>query len=147
MRIVGYAADEGFRARLEAAAARSGAELTLVQPAGGGSASNDDQFFSLLRTHPDAALLEMRRGLLERTREEAGTRGIAVLVACRDEAEARQAIREGAEEWLLSSATEEEIAARIEGACERLARSIKPRDAREAADHLRYEELLYDRFT
>ncbi|HEX6370571.1 MAG TPA: EAL domain-containing protein [Longimicrobium sp.] len=147
MRIVGYAADEGFRARLEAAAASTGAELTLVQPAGGGSAANDDQFFALLRTHPDAAILEMRRGLLERTRDEAGTRGIAVVVVVRGEEEARQAIREGAEEWVLLEAGEMEIAARIEGACERLARTIPPRVAQDAADHLRYEELLYDRFT
>ncbi|HEX2078505.1 MAG TPA: EAL domain-containing protein, partial [Longimicrobium sp.] len=147
MRIVGYAADEGFRARLEGAAAALGAELVLVQPAEKGSAAHDDQFFALLRTHPDVALVQMRRGLLEATRGEAGTRGIAVVVACRSADEARQAIREGAEEWILLDAGEAEIAARIEGACERLRGTVTPRVRHEAADHLRYEELLYDRFT
>ena len=147
MRIVAYVADEGFRARLEAAAAALQAELTMVQPAGGGSAAHDEQFFSVLRTHPDVALLQMRPGLLESTRAEAAARAIAVLVACRDEDEARQAIREGAEEWMLLDAGENEIAVRIQGAFERLRRTMPPRAQREAADHLRYEELLYDRFT
>ncbi|HEX6036439.1 hypothetical protein, partial [Longimicrobium sp.] len=147
MRIVGYAADEEFRERLEAAARRLEAELTVVTPAEKGSAAHDEQFFSLLRTHPDAALVQFRRGLLERTRAEAATRAIALVVACRNEDEARQAAREGAEEWVLTTATEEELAARFLSACERNGRRVRPLATREAADHLRYEELLYDRFT
>jgi EAL domain-containing protein (putative c-di-GMP-specific phosphodiesterase class I)/GGDEF domain-containing protein len=147
VRIIGYTADEGFRERLEDAAKRLEAELTLVAPAEGGSAANDEQFFSLLRTHPDAALVQFRRGLLDRTRAETATRAIALVVACRDEGEARHAVREGAEEWLLMSASEDEVAARFESACERNGRRARPLATREAADHLRYEELLYDRFT
>jgi EAL domain-containing protein (putative c-di-GMP-specific phosphodiesterase class I)/GGDEF domain-containing protein len=147
VRIVGYAADEGVRERLEAAARRMEAELTLVTPADGGSAAHDEQFFSLLRTHPDAAVVQFRRGLLERTRAEAATRAIAVVVVCGTEAEARLAAREGAEEWMLAAAGEDELAARIESACERNGRRLRPLATREAADHLRYEELLYDRFT
>lgn len=147
MRIVGYSADEAFRERLEAAARRLDAELTVVTPAEKGSAAHDEQFFSLLRTHPDAALVQFRRGLLERTRAEAATRAIALVVACRNETEARQAAREGAEEWVLTSASEEELAARFLSACERNGRRLRPLATREAADHLRYEELLYDRFT
>lgn len=147
MRIVGYVADDGFRARLEAAAGGMEAELTLVAPAERGSSANDDPFFSLLRTHPDAAVAQFRRGLLERTRSEAATRDIALVVACRNEDEAHLAAREGAEEWVLVSAGEEEIRARIQSACERNGRRTRPLATREAADHLRYEELLYDRFT
>ena len=147
MRIVGYAADEGLRARMEAAAQRSGAELTLVQPAGGGSAANDDQFFALLRTHPDAALLEMRRGLLERTRDEAGARGIAVVVIVRGEEEARQAIREGAEEWVLADAGGDGDRGAHRGRLRAPGAHHPAQAAQDAADHLRYEELLYDRFT
>jgi EAL domain-containing protein (putative c-di-GMP-specific phosphodiesterase class I)/GGDEF domain-containing protein len=147
VRIVGYAADEGFRARLETAAAALTAELVLVQPAERSSTANDGQFFSLLRTHPDVALVQMRRGLLEATRGEAGTRGIAVVAVCRSADEARHAVREGAEEWILLEAGAAEIAARIEGACQRLRGTAPARARHEAAEHLRYEELLYDRFT
>ncbi|HEX6911413.1 MAG TPA: EAL domain-containing protein [Longimicrobium sp.] len=147
MRIIGYTADEAFRERLEGAARRLEAELTLVAPAEGGSAAHDEQLFSLLRTHPDAALVQFRRGLLDRTRAETATRAIALVVACRSEAEAEQAAREGAEEWVLMSAGEEELAARFQSACERNGRRARPQSTREAADHLRYEELLYDRFT
>ena len=45
------------------------------------------------------------------------------------------------------SASEDEVAARFESACERNGRRARPLATREAADHLRYEELLYDRFT
>ena len=147
MRIVGYTADPQVRERLEGAAGRAEAELTLVTPAEAGSAAHDDQFFSLLRTHPDAAVVQFRRGLLERARAEALTRSIALVVVCRNEEEARQAAREGAEEWVLASAEEEELGARIDSACERNGRRMRPLATREAADHLRYEELLYDRFT
>lgn len=147
MRIVGYVADDGFRARLEAAAGGMDAELTMVAPAEGGSSANDDPFFSLLRTHPDAVVAQFRRGLLERTRSEAATRDVALVIACRNEKEAHLAAREGAEEWVLVSAGEEEIRARIQSACERKGRRTRPLATREAADHLRYEELLYDRFT
>jgi EAL domain-containing protein (putative c-di-GMP-specific phosphodiesterase class I)/GGDEF domain-containing protein len=91
--------------------------------------------------------VQFRRGLLDHVRGEASTRGIALVIACRNEAEARHAAREGAEEWVLMSAGEEELAARIESACARNGRRTRPLATREAADHLRYEELLYDRFT
>jgi EAL domain-containing protein (putative c-di-GMP-specific phosphodiesterase class I)/GGDEF domain-containing protein len=147
VRIVGYSADDDFRTHLESAARGMEADLTLVTPAEGGSSANDEQFFSLLRTHPDAAVAQFRRGLLERTRAEAATRDIALVIACRNEDEARHAAAEGAEEWVLTSASDEELAARVNSACERNGRRKRPLVTREAADHLRYEELLYDRFT
>lgn len=142
-----YVADADVRDRLEASAQRSGAEITLVIPAEGGSAAHDDQLFSLLRTHPDVAVVQFRRGLLDHVRAEASTRDIALVVVCRNEGEARQAAREGAEEWVLASAADDELGVRIESACARQGRRSRPLATREAADHLRYEELLYDRFT
>lgn len=147
MRLLGFTGDEPLRAALEGAARRLGAELTLVAPAEGGSSLRDDRFFDALRTHPDVALLQFRRGLLQRAREEAQVRTIPLVVACRDDDEAREAVREGAEEWLILPADEEEVAGRVSGALARAARRALPALAGERAEHLRYEELLYDRFT
>ena len=46
---------------------------------------------------------------------------------------------EGAEEWVSTSALEQELAARVNSACERNGRRKQPLVTREAADHLRYE--------
>jgi EAL domain-containing protein (putative c-di-GMP-specific phosphodiesterase class I)/GGDEF domain-containing protein len=52
-----------------------------------------------------------------------------------------------ADEWLLLPADSEEIEARVSTALQRVAGTVEPRKAQEAAELLRYEELLYDRLT
>lgn len=147
MRLLGFAEDEGLRDALDGAARALGAELTLIAPAGAGSSVRDEHFYDALRTHPDAALIQYRRALLDRAREESQTRSIPLVAACRSVAEARQAVRAGVEEWLILPATPEEVAARISSAMERLRSRDTPGATQSRAEHLRYEELLYDRFT
>ncbi|HEX8393050.1 MAG TPA: EAL domain-containing protein [Longimicrobium sp.] len=146
MRVLGYAEDEALREALDTAARRMGAELNLLTPADG-SAARDDVFFDALRTHPDVAVLRYRRGLLERAYAESQTRGIALVVACGSEDEARRAVAEGAEEWMILPVNQEEVGARVLAAMERARRRERPGEASHSAEHLRYEELLYDRFT
>jgi GGDEF domain-containing protein len=56
-------------------------------------------------------------------------------------------VRGGADEWLLLPAEAAETSVRLPSAVARLRRREAPRATTEAAEHLRYEELLYDRFT
>jgi EAL domain-containing protein (putative c-di-GMP-specific phosphodiesterase class I)/GGDEF domain-containing protein len=147
VRIAGFLSDEGFRARLEAAAERLHAELVLSTPAPEGSAAADAAFIDLLRTHPEVAVVQVRPGLLERVRSESALRDTALLAACRNVEEARRAASEGADDWVLLESGEEELAERIRTASTCRSEERPARDARDAAEHLRYEELLYDRFT
>jgi EAL domain-containing protein (putative c-di-GMP-specific phosphodiesterase class I)/GGDEF domain-containing protein len=147
VRILGYAVDGELAATLQAAAEHAEAELTLIRPSRPGTAPADDAFLQALRTHPDVAVMGMDRALLERARPQADARDVALLVVCRNEEEARQAVRGRADEWLLLPADAAETAVRLRSAVARLRRREAPRATTEAAEHLRYEELLYDRFT
>jgi EAL domain-containing protein (putative c-di-GMP-specific phosphodiesterase class I)/GGDEF domain-containing protein len=147
VRIAGFVADPELRAALEGAAARLGAELTVVAQAAEGSGAADASFADLLRTRPAVAVVQARPGLVERLHAESAVRGVALVAVCRGDEEARRATAEGADDWLLLSAGEGELAERIRTACERARRRGGGRPGVEAAEHLRYEELLYDRFT
>ena len=145
MRIVGYVGDAALQEALAEAAGRLDAELTVINAGTGAAPANEDQLFALLRTRPDVALVELRMGLLERLRAETRTRGICLVAAARGVDQARQAARAGVDQWLLLPSTAEEVHARL-WAVGLTARRADA-DARDAAEHLRYEELLYDRYT
>jgi EAL domain-containing protein (putative c-di-GMP-specific phosphodiesterase class I)/GGDEF domain-containing protein len=147
VRIAGYVADETVRARLEEAAARLDAELVSSVPAPDGGASADGAFLAVLRSHPDVAVVQARRGLIARVRGESALRQVAVVAACRGAEEARTAVAEGADDWVLLSSGVEELAERVRTARECRRPGAAPRAAHDVAEHLRYEELLYDRFT
>ncbi|HEX8690816.1 MAG TPA: EAL domain-containing protein [Longimicrobium sp.] len=147
MRIVGYVGDEALGQALADAAARLGAELTTINAGERHRAPNAEQLLPVLRTHPDVLLFEFRAELLDTVRAETRTRGICLLAACRGEDEARLAVRAGVEDWLLLPASADEVHARIWAVSARPNRTAVPQLTSEIADHLRYEELLYDRYT
>lgn len=146
MRIVGYVRNEELQAALEGAAAGMGAELTLLQ-AGESGAAGVEQLTAAMRTHPDVALVEPRVDLLANLREETGARGICLLVACSTDDEVRRAVAAGADDWLFLPTTQDEVASRIWAVSQRIRRGNAPAAATQAAEHLRYEELLFDRST
>ncbi|HEX8361644.1 MAG TPA: EAL domain-containing protein [Longimicrobium sp.] len=146
MRIVGYVRNEGLQTALEGAAAGLGAELTLLQ-AGDTGAAGVEQLTAAMRTHPDVALVEPRPDLLPNLRDETGARGICLLVACNNEEEVRRAVSAGADDWLFLPTTAEEVASRIWAVSQRIRRGSAPAATSQAAEHLRYEELLFDRST
>ncbi|HEX5725942.1 MAG TPA: EAL domain-containing protein [Longimicrobiaceae bacterium] len=145
MRVLGWLGDEKLSEALAGAATQIGAELTILAPPAGGA--RDEQLFAFLRTHPELVLAELRRGALEELRQETRARGIGLVVACAGEEEARQAVAVGADEWLITPATAGEVAGRLWSAAARARRALAPGQAEQVAEHLRYEELLYDRFT
>jgi EAL domain-containing protein (putative c-di-GMP-specific phosphodiesterase class I)/GGDEF domain-containing protein len=146
VRIVGYVRNEGLQQALEGAAASLGAELSLLR-AGETGAAGSEQLTAALRTHPDVALVEPRADLLATLRDETSARGICLLVACEGDAEVRRAVGAGADDWLLLPTTAEEVATRVWAAGQRARKREAPKATNQAAEHLRYEELLFDRST
>jgi EAL domain-containing protein (putative c-di-GMP-specific phosphodiesterase class I)/GGDEF domain-containing protein len=147
VRVLGYAGNGVLAEALSRAAERAGAELTLIAPGNSSGGPPDEAFFEALRTHPDVAVVPMDRSLVERTGPQADARDVALLVACETEAEARLAVAAGADDWFLLPDHPPELELRLAAAAARVSRREEPRAAAEAAEHLRYEEMLYDRYT
>ena len=145
MRIVGYVAETGLQDALANAAGRLGAELVSISAGPGGQAANTDQLLPVLRTHPDVLIFEVKPELLPTVRNETRARSIALIAACNGMEDVRRAVRCNVDDWILLPTTVDEVHARL------LALGYRSRgpDAPvgELADHLRYEELLYDRYT
>ncbi|MEX2281734.1 MAG: EAL domain-containing protein [Gemmatimonadota bacterium] len=96
----------------------------------------------------DVYLVEVVPGEdVEELRTKARRGGAALVLACSSATlcEADELAR--ADEWVLLPATAEELEARISIAQQRVTGTAEPRKAQEAAELLRYEELLYDRLT
>jgi EAL domain-containing protein (putative c-di-GMP-specific phosphodiesterase class I)/GGDEF domain-containing protein len=142
VRIVASVRDGGLGDALAGAAERLDAELILIAPSGGPQGVLD-----ALRSHPDLLVVQSPDGRLDAYRSESNARGIGLVVACGSPEEAREAVRAGADEWVLASAAAEEVASRLWGAAARTSRRELPQVTERMAEHLRYEELLYDRFT
>ncbi len=101
-----------------------------------------------LRAHPDALVVESASA--ERLRAlctETAPRGIPLVAACRNAADIRAAILAKVEEWVRLPTTADELTARIGSARMRMRESSAPDETAQTAEHLRYEEMLYDRFT
>jgi EAL domain-containing protein (putative c-di-GMP-specific phosphodiesterase class I)/GGDEF domain-containing protein len=132
---------------ISAAAAELGAELIQVGPGANGTTPGD-QLLDALRTHPDVVVVQADGTReLKRLRVEAQARGAALVVACTDRSEALEIAEAGVDEWLILPTTTDEMAARLRGAQCRKERAARPDVTARAAEYLRYEELLYDRYT
>ncbi|MDQ3387935.1 MAG: EAL domain-containing protein [Gemmatimonadota bacterium] len=148
MRIIASVQDPGILKQLTEAAKKLEAELFLV--AQEGDPERDRAALdAALRSHPDAVFLEgSDDGVsFSELNEETRSRGIALVVACTSDHAAKCAAEAGAGEWLLSPIKAEEVAGRIRSAQARMRRMTAPSVTTQAAEHLKYEELLYDRFT
>jgi len=145
VKILAGVEDADLREAVAEVASRIGAELIVIGVAEG---PNQQQFTDALRSHPDVVIVEP--SLVESLREirtESGARGAVLLAACRDEAEVVRAVGARVEEWFLLPASAAELSSRIAAAGVRVSGAEYPRGGSRAAEHLRYEELLYDRFT
>ncbi|HEX2187668.1 MAG TPA: EAL domain-containing protein [Longimicrobiaceae bacterium] len=148
MRVLARVADAALAERLASAATRLEADLMTVNVPPGSPVSPGDRLLDALRSHPDVVLVEATDPDEMRVlRAETATRGIALVVACPDDRTAACAAEVRADEWLLTSAGAEEVASRIGSALGRMRRAERPESTSQAAEHLHYEELLYDRFT
>ena len=144
MRILASVTHEGLGAVVAQAAEKLEAELiTLAPPV----SDAEGAVLDALRAHPDLVLVQSRAGLVEAIRSDAEARAIAVVAACASDEEARAAIRGGADDWVLVDVGVEELTARLWGAALRTGRRELPVFTERMAEHLRYEEMLYDRYT
>jgi EAL domain-containing protein (putative c-di-GMP-specific phosphodiesterase class I)/GGDEF domain-containing protein len=145
VRILARVRDAALREQLVAAATRLEADLMSVKAADGAA---DDRLLDALRSHPEVVFAEVSaRDEMRVLRAETVSRGIALVVACPDEGAAACATDVRADEWVLTTSSAAEIGARIESALARTRTAGRPEATSQAAEHLRYEELLYDRFT
>ncbi|MEW5928886.1 MAG: EAL domain-containing protein [Gemmatimonadota bacterium] len=148
MRVLARVQDAVLQEQLTTAATLLGAELMTVNAPEGSVVGPGDRLLDAVRSHPDVVFVESASPAEVRTlRSETASRGIALVVACAADQVAACASGARADEWLLSSSGGTEVASRLESAVARVRRAERPEATAQAAEHLRYEELLYDRFT
>ena len=127
------------------AAAELGAEAIYIA---GPESATGHQLTDALRSHPDVVIIDF--SLLDEVvgiREETKARGAALLLACGSQADAMRAALYEPDEWFVVPVDASEVCARVRSAIFRSTEGRGPMSAARAADYLRYEELLYDRFT
>ncbi|HEV2130831.1 MAG TPA: hypothetical protein VGR27_07005, partial [Longimicrobiaceae bacterium] len=141
MRILARVQNAELQETLATAAETLGAELKVLEEGTVGMAQ-------MFRFRPD--LLVVEQGSveeLEALRREAHKRAAALVAACASPEEAARAVQARADEWFLLPTDAAELAPRLRGALQRVRESDDPEEAARLAEHLRFEELLYDRFT
>jgi EAL domain-containing protein (putative c-di-GMP-specific phosphodiesterase class I)/GGDEF domain-containing protein len=145
VKIVARVQDAGMQTAVSEAAGVLGAELILI---GGVEGANSAQLTDALRTHPDLLIVEPELiDSLADLRSESRSRRVALVVACREESQALEAARLEADEWFYIPVTSAELVTRVRAATTRTEKLHRPKGMSRAAEYLRYEELLYDRFT
>jgi EAL domain-containing protein (putative c-di-GMP-specific phosphodiesterase class I)/GGDEF domain-containing protein len=145
VKILARVQEPSLQEAVTSAASELSAELILVR---GENGTGDQQLLDGLRSHPAILLVEAGvGGSLKRLREETRGRGTALVVACASADEVQRAVDSRADEWLLLPVKAEELVGRLNGALRRGRDAEHPELTTRAAEHLRYEELLYDRFT
>ena len=144
MKILARVQDPALQETLSAASAELSAELLVV----GGAEGGEQQLLDALRSHPGVLFVEVGlAGSLKRLREETRARGTALVAACANADEVQLAVDSRVDEWMLTSCIAEELLGRLRSALTRGRDAQHPTLTSRAAEHLRYEELLYDRFT
>jgi EAL domain-containing protein (putative c-di-GMP-specific phosphodiesterase class I)/GGDEF domain-containing protein len=145
VRIVARVADEELRSALVEAAGTLDAELTML--AVSDTDMRNGPLSSALRTHPDLLFIEGVGNDLDKLRTDARARGSALVMACDSDEEAIRSVAAGVDEWILLPTDATELALRFRGALQRARATEQPEVAARLAEHLHYEELLFDRFT
>ncbi|MGH7573779.1 MAG: hypothetical protein ACREM1_01435, partial [Longimicrobiales bacterium] len=137
MKIRAKVHNPALRDALDQAAARLGAEVLDGERA---PATAD-----LVSTRPDIILLELGPGIdVDEVRADARRNDIALLVAANGAADVGSALVE-ADDWVTLPTTPDELSARLTTASQRAALGRADRDRDDAAELVRYEELLYDK--
>jgi EAL domain-containing protein (putative c-di-GMP-specific phosphodiesterase class I)/GGDEF domain-containing protein len=148
VKIVAQVSSAELQEAVAAAVTELGAELILIANGDGNGTGPGDQLLDALRSHPDVVIVESCGAeSLRRVNVEAHARGTALLVACEHLEEAIEIAEMGVDEWLMLPTTTRELVARLRSAQCRKETESRPDVTSRAAEYLRYEELLYDRFT
>jgi EAL domain-containing protein (putative c-di-GMP-specific phosphodiesterase class I) len=142
VRILARVADPSLRASVDGLAQRLKAEL--IHEAG----ERDAEVRGNGAGTADVLIVEMPEDRsLDAAAREAERLGAALLVACHSMEECGARSLTSAHDWFLLPADDEELEARLSSARQRSIRDALQRNRRDAAELLRYEELLHDRLT
>jgi EAL domain-containing protein (putative c-di-GMP-specific phosphodiesterase class I)/GGDEF domain-containing protein len=128
--------DGDLRALVEQVAARLDAQV--IERSQGGLDGTPPADVLLVEVESDADI--------DALRSEARRTGAALVVACRDRENCADTAA-SADEWLLMPTGADELAFRLNLACQRAKGTRAARETAEAAELVRYEELLYDKLT
>lgn len=141
MRLFLHGGDDGFREQVGQIAADIGADLANWEerPPRDEQAGSAGPHVLIVRAD---VLDNLRRLRLEARRE-----GAALLVACDSPDDCRTAALARADDWLLLPTESSEMRMRIETARQRIGGVHHAQESADAADLIRYEELLYDKLT
>jgi EAL domain-containing protein (putative c-di-GMP-specific phosphodiesterase class I)/GGDEF domain-containing protein len=142
VRIVARVADPEVRASVDSVAERLKAEVIHERADGVDPRTNGSQATA------DVLIVEMPEDRsLDHAAAEADRLGAALVVACRTMEDCGARSLAEAHDWFLVPANGDEIEARLASARQRSIRDALQRNRRDAAELLRYEELLHDRLT
>jgi EAL domain-containing protein (putative c-di-GMP-specific phosphodiesterase class I)/GGDEF domain-containing protein len=142
VRIVSRVADPEVRATVDSVAERLKAEVIHEGRDGVDPRTNGGQATA------DVLIVEMPEDRsLDHAAAEADRLGAALVVACRTMEDCGARSLAEAHDWFLVPANGDEIEARLASARQRSIRDALRRNRRDAAELLRYEELLHDRLT
>ena len=140
MKIVARVRDADFLAALVEAARDLSAEL-VAEPAGGDAAEPEGAADVFVVELPDDAPIDRLRAL-------ARHRGAALVTACHAQPDGcTESVVAEADEWLHLPVKAAELALRLTVARHRASGATATRHKRDAAELVRYEELLYDKLT
>jgi EAL domain-containing protein (putative c-di-GMP-specific phosphodiesterase class I) len=142
VKILARVADPELRASVDGLAHRLKAELVHV------TGDRDPDSRSNGAGVADVYIVEMPPDrALERITAQAQQMGAALLVACHSMQDCEAKGLADAHDWFLLPTNEQELEARLASARQRSIREALQRNRRDAAELLRYEELLHDRLT
>ena len=137
MRIGAKLQDEQLHQRLAQAAGGLGAELVLLE---------DPTKVEPDAAAPDVMVLELTAQTdLVGWRTWTRTAGAALILWCDDLATCSDPVLLGADEWLAADASTDEVRLRLRQAVRQ--QRLRPQSSTEAADLIRYQELLFDKLT
>jgi EAL domain-containing protein (putative c-di-GMP-specific phosphodiesterase class I)/GGDEF domain-containing protein len=145
VRIVARVSDEELRRMTVEVAESLSSELVLLGPAE--TNGRNSRVRDALRTHPELLFLQGCDEDLESLRTDAHARGTALVLGCNGEDEAIRGVGAGVDEWVILPTDAAELSVRFRSAMQRARSSEQPEIAARLAEHLQYEELLFDRFT
>jgi len=144
VKILSTISDPSVREAIGDAAQALDAEVIEV----GADNGDDASLYDALRSRPDVIVSDVgSRERLARLRRESRARGIALIGIALSGEDAATVVEIGVDEWVMAPTSAAELASRLRCAVGRSRSWEAPGEAEEAAEHLRYEELLYDRFT
>lgn len=140
MKIVARVRDEALRRVIDGVAAALGAEVT-DEPIDGDSGE-------AYNTPVDAMIVELDSTTdVKSLRGQARRRDAALVVACHANRQCAAVTTADADDWFVLPVTEEELKLRLRVAMSRASGKNAARRKQDAAELVRYEELLFDKLT